>query len=144
MLSEEDAVTQRGRIIAWLFQQWMTEKRAAWKATAEAETEAAFLRADAFADEIFEMPATEPAHLAIKIYLLTRDEASSVTVDGAAMADADLSDWQRLLLKDAIRFAPELASLVGVEAVAPPQPCRQTGAEPPTRLAEAERRFAEF
>jgi hypothetical protein len=61
---------------------------------------------------ISETPAAGPIGLAIKAYLFIHDSDGWAKDDFAAFSDrGDTTDLGKAILKDAIRFAPELAPL---------------------------------
>jgi hypothetical protein len=113
-----------GSRILSLFRDWMTAIRAASAVveTDERAWEAACDRADKIEAEIFQTPAISPAGLAIKTYLVVRDDDTKWRADPTALSGQDLGDRARALLRDAAHLVPELVPLVTTAAikVAPP------------------------
>jgi hypothetical protein len=102
-----------GKILV-LFHEWMAAIRAAKDVDDNAhqdEWNAAYDRADALEVAIFSTPADGPVGLALKTYLLVRDEDTRLREDPAALSGEDLGETARALVKDAVHFVPQLAPL---------------------------------
>jgi hypothetical protein len=94
-----------------VFREWAEAKRFSW-AVPDDEFEAAAAVADKIEDAIIATPSSGAAGFAIKTYLLLHIEDGHHE-DGAALAGK--LNWPALsasLLRDMIRFVPELVPLV--------------------------------
>jgi hypothetical protein len=93
-----------------LFREWVVAKRFSW-AVPDDEFEAAAEVADKFEDAIIATPSSGATGLAIKAYLLLQLE-NKQDEDGAALGDKLNYSGEASILRDAVRFVPELAPLV--------------------------------
>jgi hypothetical protein len=94
-----------------LFREWTGAKRLSW-AVDDAGYEAAAEAADKIEDAIITTPSSGAAGFAIKTYLLLQLENKH---DEDAAALGDKLNWETLeasILRDVVRFVPELAPLV--------------------------------
>jgi hypothetical protein len=106
------------RQILELFREWIGAQRA-WSAVndeEEAEQKAAWQAAVAIRDKIALMPAAGPIGISIKVFLHLhlnddwhRDDAAALSGQGSSLyVDGGL---EKAILRDAVRFVPELAPL---------------------------------